>query len=85
MTTYTCIALLADLILYSFEAEIIQRHIHEINHPLWPSNRHLGISTTYNQLRIETSFLTLARYIPVNFKKEDTTHSESSVLYLDIY
>ena len=65
-----CAPLLADLFLYSYETEFIQKLIHEKkkNILLWSSMRHLDISTTFYLLTMINFIHMSIRYIPVNLK-----------------
>lgn len=63
-----CAPSLADLFLYSYEAEMFQRLVHETKSLPVTFTRHLGILTTYYQLTIDISILTSDRYITVNLK-----------------
>lgn len=49
-----CAPLLADLFLYPYEAEFIQKHVREKYHSQ-RFTQHSGISTAYYQLTIATS------------------------------
>jgi hypothetical protein len=81
-----CAPLLADLFLYSYEAEFIQKLPHEKiekNLLLWPSIRHFDISTTFYLLTIINSIRMSIRYIPINWKSK-IQQSSTSALHLDV-
>jgi hypothetical protein len=63
-----CAPLLGDLVLYSYEAEFIQKLLQEKkkNLLLQPSIRHFVISTTFCLSEIIISILMSIRYIPMN-------------------
>lgn len=66
-----CSPLLADLLLYSNEAEFFvfkTLYLKKINNSLWLSTQLSGIVTTYYHYTIVTSILKSARHIPVNLK-----------------
>jgi hypothetical protein len=65
-----CAPLLADLFLYSYEAEFIPKLLHTINLLLWPSIQHLGISTMFYRSTMISFYHMLILYTctPVNVK-----------------
>ena len=63
-----CAPLLADLFLYSYETEFIQKLLHEKNLLLWPSIQHLDISTMFYRSTTISSIHMSILYTPVNWK-----------------
>jgi hypothetical protein len=80
-----CAPLLANLFLYSYEMEFIQKLLHEKkkNLLLWPSIRHFDISTTFYLLTIINSIRMSIRHIPMIWKSK-TPQCSTSASYLDV-
>jgi hypothetical protein len=79
-----CAHLLADLLLYSYEAEFIQKLLHEKkNNLLWPSIRHFNISTMFYLLTTINSTHVDSIY-PSELEIKDTTECSTSASYLDL-
>lgn len=75
-----CAPLLADLFLYTIEAEFNKKHVQEKNQSVVMAfNSILGISTTRYHSTIVISKLTSTCYILENFKKRNTTDFTSFV------
>jgi hypothetical protein len=78
--------LLADLFLYSYEAEFIKKnfYLRRMNLLLWPSIQHLDISTMFYPSTTIGSIHMSILYTPSELEIKDITESSSSASYLDV-
>jgi hypothetical protein len=78
-----CASLLADLFLYSYEAEFIQKfYFRRKNLLLWPLIQYLDISTMFYRSTMIHSYVD--SIYPSELIIKDTTESSTSASYLDV-